>query len=307
MSSVKSEKPIIAWNSTDESQPAVRAGLVTTLTQKFFDECNNLVMDIFQKSITRLQIQDYCTEQNIGVMLTGNLCVRDQKMLNYSVDEAKTQLKINSADNALKLHVSGIHLDFEFDYSMWSDPELLQDDGHGHMRVSNCDIDLQLSLNRKDGLLQVDFSEVKIYLQEYNLTLDGSSDLSRAVEILFKNFKKFIQKELSNVLAKRLAKSVEESINQVLVRGGEIVDLGQSKHSANFWNVTLLEDPLFTPNYISFVLDGSYHSNINGKEAQEQFPLMPVYVGNPKEPVKVQLFFSEIAINKALATLFENN
>ncbi len=60
------------------------------------------------------------------------------------------------------------------------------------MKVANCDIDSQLSLTRKDGLLQVDFSEVKIFLQEYNVTLDGSSDLSRGVEILFKNFKKFI-------------------------------------------------------------------------------------------------------------------
>ncbi len=60
--SVKSEKPIIAWDSSDKSQPAANAGIITTLSQKFFDECNELSMSIFQNSITRLQIQDYCTE-----------------------------------------------------------------------------------------------------------------------------------------------------------------------------------------------------------------------------------------------------
>ncbi len=60
--------------------------------------------------------------------------------------------------------------------------------------------------------------------------------------------------------------------------------------------MTLLEDPLFTPDYISFVLDGSFYTE-SSKKDQIEFPLMPVYVGDLKEPVKVQLFISEIALN----------
>lgn len=49
------------------------------------------------------------------------------------------------------------------------------------------------------------------------MQLDGSSDLSKTVEIMFKNFKTFIQREIVNVVAWRVAKSVEETLNQILI------------------------------------------------------------------------------------------
>ena len=93
----------------------------------------------------------------------------------------------------------------------------------------------------------------------------------------------------------------------MLIRESEIVDFGQ-KSNPNYWNVTLLEDPLFSPDYISFVMDGSYHteSSKNGRKDQTEFPLMPIYVGDHKDTVKVQLFISEIALNQAMSTLFQN-
>jgi len=109
-------------------------------------------------------------------------------------------------------------------------------------------------------------------MQEYNVKLDGSSDLSRTIEIMFKNFRNFIQKEIVNVVAWRLARSVEESLNQMLMRNssGEIVDLSSSKGSVtNSWNVTLLRDPIFEPTYVSFVLDGSFYQS-NGHKSTPQ-------------------------------------
>ena len=54
--------------------------------------------------------------------------------------------------------------------------------------MHNSDIGLELSLTSKNGALQVDFSEVNISLEAYEVKLDGDSDFSRAVQILFKNF-----------------------------------------------------------------------------------------------------------------------
>ena len=93
------------------------------------------------------------------------------------------------------------------------------------------------------------------------------------------------------MLAWRLAKSVEVSLNQVLSRSGEVVDLSWRHHTLNnYWNVTLLEDPIFAPEYISFVLDGSFFSGSNliqknGVERAYDFPRMPVFVGTPDRPV----------------------
>ena len=144
-------------------------------------------------------------------------------------------------------------------------------------------------------------------MAEYDVSLNGSSDMSRGIEILFKNFKNFVKKELTNVLAWRLAKSVELSLNGVLSRGGEIVDVSDTNNS-NYWNMTLLSDPVFTPNFVAFVLDGSFHSSnsIQKKvEKTQDFPLMPLFVGDPQD-TKVQFFISEMALNMAMLTFYEN-
>ena len=147
-------------------------------------------------------------------------------------------------------------------------------------------------------------------MPEYNVTIDGSSDLSRTFEILMKNFKKFIQKELANVMAYRLSKSVEFSLNNQLSKSGDLIDLDRS--GGNYWNVTLLADPVFQPDYISFVLDGSFHSSNSLLRSEQgeppEFPKMPVFVGSPNSrTVKVQLFISDAALNQAMLTLYEND
>ena len=70
------------------------------------------------------------------------------------------------------------------------------------------------------------------------------------------------------MIAWRMSKSVEENLNSMLSQGGEQVDL--SKSNDNFWNATLLSQPIFQPDYISFVVDGLFHSGNNLKRDTEQ-------------------------------------
>lgn len=39
---------------------------------------------------------------------------------------------------------------------------------------------------------------------------------------------------------------------------------------------------------------------------KEDFPRMPLYVGESSDPVKLQLFISEMTLNKMMSTMFEN-
>lgn len=147
--------------------------------------------------------------------------------------------------------------------------------------MQNSDISLELSLTSKNGALQVDFSDVKVSLESYEVTFDGESDLSRAVQILFKNLKGLVTNELTNIIGWRLAKSVEVSLNQLLSSGGEIVDLSRTNRDNNYWNITLLQDPIFKPKFVSFVLDGSFHSgnsilNVGESQHYHEFPKMPI-------------------------------
>ena len=56
----------------------------------------------------------------------------------------------------------------------------------------------------------------------------------------------------------RLAKSVEEVLNALLVQNGEIIDLNFIDKQANQINATLIEDPVFNKGFLSFPIDGSF-------------------------------------------------
>ena len=87
-----------------------------------------------------------------------------------------------------------------------------------------------------------------------------------------------------------------------------MVDLSRTNRNNNYWNMTLLQDPIFKREFVSFVLDGSFHSSdsiLKREQERYEFPLMPIFVGNPSK-VKVQFFISEVALNMAMLTVFEN-
>ena len=79
-------------------------------------------------------------------------------------------MKIHEEKDALKLTVSGINMNFVFDYKVWSEPEgWIKDNGSGDVKMHNSDIGLELSLTSKNGALQVDFSEVNINMEAYEV------------------------------------------------------------------------------------------------------------------------------------------
>ena len=92
------------------------------------------------------------------------------------------------------------------------------------------------------------------------------------------------------MLAWRLAKSVEETLNSLLEANGEIIDIYDTDKQANYVNATLVQDPIFNKGFLSFPIDGSFISVTNPLKTkkdqstetseQQDFPLMPVFVGD---------------------------
>jgi len=83
----------------------------------------------------------------------------------------------------------------------------------------------------------------------------GSSDLSKAVEIVFNSFKSFFKNELANMLAWRMAKSVEESMNSLMLSKAGVVQMPNINNV--YLNATMLSDPIFEKDYITIPIDGS--------------------------------------------------
>ena len=197
---------------------------------------------------------------------------------------------INAPAKALTLRLTGITLEFDFDFNVWSEPEWLKDAGTGSISVSGGDISIDLQPRSVNGTLRVDYSDVKIHTRDYTVNLKGNSDISRAVETMLKDFKVFFEEELTSMLASRLAIVTEEILNEKL-----LLKLDQA---------SLLLDPIFKRDFVSFVLDGSLKSCDSEVSA---YPLMPVYLKDETEKVHFEQFVSEMTLSSALATLQDSD
>ena len=47
---------------------------------------------------------------------------------------------------------------------------------------------MDLKTFTRDNILQIDFSNVKVDIGQYDVKIDGATDFSRAVEIVFNKF-----------------------------------------------------------------------------------------------------------------------
>jgi hypothetical protein len=63
----------------------------------------------------------------------------------------------------------------------------------------------------------IEFYDTAFKVGDYDVDMNTETDFGKVVEILLNNFKNFFKKEISNILAWRLAKSVEILINQTLL------------------------------------------------------------------------------------------
>lgn len=88
-------------------------------------------------------------------------------------------------------------------------------------------------------------------------------------------------------MAWRLAKSVEETINQNLIRDGRKVDIENLQCRLN---TTLTGEPIFVDNVIAFPLDGSFISSaVNSlpsdtttQQFTEGYASLPVFIPRAK-------------------------
>jgi hypothetical protein len=94
---------------------------------------------------------------------------------------------------------------FNFTFDLWTEPGWIKDHGVGIITVSNASISLNLSPENDHGNLHIEFYETSFNIADYTVNVESESDLGKATEILLNNFKNFFKKELSNVLAWRMA------------------------------------------------------------------------------------------------------
>jgi len=154
------EEPLVDWDEDAELQDSVlvtEAAMVTTLTKHFFIAYNDRLLEKLNDKMRSMEVEDYCSTSAMGNLLTTHLCIENQHMVSYSIQEESSRLSIDHVNDSLSLRLSNINLQFEFDFRVWSEPEWLHDVGTGTISVTNSDINFDLGLRRgDDGHLKVE-------------------------------------------------------------------------------------------------------------------------------------------------------
>jgi hypothetical protein len=135
---------------------------------------------------------------------------------------------------------------------------------------------LNLLPSNANGVLQIDFSETKIDIENYHVSLVGSSDVSKATQIMMNSFKEFFKKDLANMLAWRLAKSVQESLNQIILDKGQNIPIPPVQVKIN---TTLIGAPIFKNGLLAVPLDGTF-SSYNQAAPDVEFASLPIFIGD---------------------------
>lgn len=247
----------------------------------------------------------------MGKFMKGMLCSADQKLTQFTINQDQTNLTILSEQEALKLHIQDMNLLFEFDYEISTDPEWISDEGQATVEVFNTDVDVVLTTSTEQGILKVDFTEITININEYKVRLEGQNDVSKGIEILFRSFKSFFKQELTSIMSWRLAKSVQETINQVMLTSNHMLDMPIA-----YLNMTLIEPPIYGEDRLTFVIDGSFLENsalphLKRSESvtkQPDFLPIPIFVP-PKDGklVQGQIFVSQYMLNSMMSSIHSAN
>jgi len=73
--------------------------------------------------------------------------------------------------------------------------------------------------------------------------------------LILNSFKSFFKKEVVNILARKIAKSFEDSFNNLLYGEQSIIPIGNSGINVNY---TLVDNPLFHSDYMALPFDGTF-------------------------------------------------
>ena len=155
------------------------------------------------------------------------------------------------------MQVEDMSMNFNMDFNIWSRPEWLRDEGTCQVNVTNFDAAVHLIPFNSEGRVQLEFKDAVITIEDFQVQFNGTSEIAEGMQLIVNKFKSFFKEELVNIVARKLTKSVEESINNYLLDDLMIREVGE-KGSGIFQNLTMVGDPVLEENYLAVPYDGSF-------------------------------------------------
>jgi hypothetical protein len=136
--------------------------------------------------------------------------LENQKLTEFVVNKEKSVIKIvqeavEGSDETkayILVSIQDMSMNFDLDFKILSRPEWFSDQGKGHVKITDFDASLHLIPFSKDGKLQFNFEDAILDVLDFDIQMDGNSELSEGLEMLVNQYKAFFKNELVNILAR---------------------------------------------------------------------------------------------------------
>eukprot|EP00347_Sterkiella_histriomuscorum_P020957 403335808 len=219
--------------------------------------------------------------------------------LNYSTFNAnKSVIQFHEKQPNLEIRLKEVGLCANFNYSVISDPDLVDDTGYGTLLIEDLNLTLQVSLYESNNFFGVKLNEIAIEIDDFDLNLE-QGDLAYPIDYYSKILKESVRHNFFGVITNETTQSIEDYINeQLLLFPREFVfdNFGLAFNQSLVHNGVMFKD-----RYVSFLLDGTMQS-INKNNLTKNFSEMPIH--NP-ESEDIQIFLSEYFINQLLQSAID--
>ena len=201
--------------SADEQPRQMRAGIITTLRSQVFEDYRDVIMDTFEASVANLKMPDTTQHFEIGFM-TVAMAAQNQRVTKFGMDSEASSISIEKSENGesfIEVNIRNMSLVFDLDFNMLSRPQVIADKGNGTLRSNNFDVSIQLQPFNDKGSLQFLFKDAIINVEDYQVNFKGTSEFSKATEIVLNKFKDFFKNEIVNILSRKMIKTLELMMN----------------------------------------------------------------------------------------------
>lgn len=132
------------------------------------------------------------------------------------MDSEASSISVKRGDkdqSFMEVSIRNMSLVFDMDFNMLSRPQVIADKGVGTISVLNFDVSIQLQPFNDNGSLQFLFKDAIINVDDYQVRFKGTSEFSKAAEIVLNKFKDFFKNEIVNILSRKMIKSIELMLN----------------------------------------------------------------------------------------------
>ncbi|XP_042374360.1 putative BPI/LBP family protein At1g04970 [Zingiber officinale] len=195
-------------------------------------------------------------EKSVHIPLIGWVHMRAANITLSSIDVSSSTVK--PGESGIVIVASGatasLSFDWSYSYSSWLIPIEISDKGRAFVQVEGMEVGLTMTMDRKNGTLELAVAQCGCYMENLVITLDGGAS--------------WFYQGFVYAFANHIQIAVEDAITQKIVEGAQKLDSLLQTLPKKIYvdkvaalNVTFVNDPILTNSSLELDIKGLFISS----------------------------------------------